>query len=84
MAKNKIAITPKEYQEKRFEAAVALLGSTIGNLGKFNAIGEDKNLDSLVHNCIYLADTLVKELGYQSSDPDSATIVKLKDIMEED
>lgn len=77
-------ISHKEYQQKRFEAAKDLLCSAINQVEKFNAIGEDKQLQSLVSNCIFLADTLISELGFVKSDPETSSVRSLKSILEAD
>lgn len=80
--KPRISITPKDYQDKRFEASKELLASALNKLDNFNAIGDDKRLESMVSNCIFLADTLLNELGYVSREKDQSKVHSIQSLLD--
>lgn len=77
-----IVVSLKEYQDKRFEASKELLASALHKLDNFNAIGDDKRLESIVSNCVFLADSLLNELGYVAKDHDTPKVHSLQAILE--
>ncbi len=76
-----IPLAPKDYQQKRYEAAKDLLAAALPRLEQFNAIGDDRQLESIVANCVFLADHLLGELGYYKHDPSKSSVHNIKDIL---
>jgi hypothetical protein len=64
--KPQVYIPPSEYQQKRYETARDIIAS-VATADKISTIAEDKQRDSLIFNCILLADALLEELGYYTA-----------------
>lgn len=56
-------IDPAEYQQKRYEISKDLLSSYYASISIERLI-DDKQRDSVIFNCIQLADMLMSDLGY--------------------
>lgn len=82
MLKNRIEIGDKEYYEKRYEVSKEILAGAITH-EKIDTMGDTIQRQSLVFNCIAIADILLEELGYtRKMSSDHASIRNLKDLLQ--
>lgn len=65
-------IDPREYQQKRYEISKDLLTSYYTSISIERLI-DDKQRDSVIFNCIQLADMLMNDLGYVAQASASAS-----------
>ena len=82
----KIEISQQEYHQKRYEISKEVLSGVITQ-EKLDSLGEVKQQESLIFNCINLADVLMKELGYfykDASNPDETSVRNLNDLLKKD
>jgi hypothetical protein len=81
---NKIEISDQEYFEKRYQVAKDLLCGAITNEQLDSS--ETKKQESLLFNCIFLSDMLLKELGYfcNSTSEERTGVHNLSDLLSKD
>ncbi len=77
--KAQIDVTFDEYQQKRFELVKDLVAAVCSkeSLDLFNEL---KQRESIVYNCMLMADTILKEMGYRVVQ-DSTSIRSLQSIL---
>lgn len=86
--RNRIQVTPQDYLQKRYEVAKDVLSGVITQ-EKLDSFSEAKQQESLIFNCISLADTLLKELGYfyktnNAQAQDETSVRNLSELMGEE
>ena len=80
---NKIVVTTKEFEKLRYETTLKIISGVV-TLEKLDSMEEHKQRQSLIYNCLLLADAMLEELGYQkTSGPlqDKTGTRNLKDLL---
>jgi len=80
---NKIVVSTKEFEKLRYDTTLRIMAGVV-TLEKLDAMEEHKQRQSLIYNCLLLADAMLDELGYQkTSGPlqDKTGTRNLKDLL---
>ncbi len=70
-------IDPSEYMQKRYEIAKEIIASYYTGISTEKLI-EAKQRDSVIFNCIQIADMLLTELGYTTESEEEEIEVPVK------